>query len=385
MTHPHELHREERLHALDNLRAAAMMLGIVLHSAASFITTPMPWIVQDPESSLGFDVLVGVIHGFRIQLFFFLAGFFGHLLWTRLGTRRFLVQRLARIGVPFVIGMATLVPLMFAITRWSESQVTANPTWDKSAPLTFLKIPTCHLWFLEMLLILYPAMIVLAKLVPAPLLARLDTAFDAMIGRPWKVLVPVVPTMLCLWHGPRLGDVEDFGMEMLPSARAVAYCGLFLAAGWWLHRRRHHLGTLQRWSKTNAILAVTSFATLGACHLLLMRGPGPGLIAVRVTGTMAAAIYAWAMIFFTTGAFLRFAGQHRPWIRYLADASYGCYLLHLPLVLWLQVAASKWPLPGVIKVALIIIGATGGSLLVHHFLLRDTRIGRLMLGRSGHR
>ena len=73
-------HREERLHALDNLRAVAMLLGIVLHAALSFMTLPIPWIARDVSRNFGFDVLAGFIHGFRMQLFFFLAGFFGHLL-----------------------------------------------------------------------------------------------------------------------------------------------------------------------------------------------------------------------------------------------------------------------------------------------------------------
>ncbi|MEO8655997.1 MAG: acyltransferase family protein, partial [Ramlibacter sp.] len=91
----------QRLHALDSLRASAMLLGIVLHAAASLTLFPLPWPAHDVSRSAGFDALLGFIHGFRMQVFFFLAGFFGHLLWRRLGTRGFLLQRAKRIGVPF--------------------------------------------------------------------------------------------------------------------------------------------------------------------------------------------------------------------------------------------------------------------------------------------
>ena len=54
---------EGRLHALDGLRAAAMLLGIVLHAAASFIVTPFPWIVRDVSRNtmIGWNQLIGTV------------------------------------------------------------------------------------------------------------------------------------------------------------------------------------------------------------------------------------------------------------------------------------------------------------------------------------
>ena len=66
-------HHEERLHALDLLRAVAMFLGIVLHVAVSFMVIRLPWLIHDTRRNVGFDVLAGAIHGFRMQVFFFLA------------------------------------------------------------------------------------------------------------------------------------------------------------------------------------------------------------------------------------------------------------------------------------------------------------------------
>ena len=69
-------HREERLHALDHLRAVAMLLGIALHAGISFMTLPFPWAARDVSRHWSFDPVIGLIHGFRMQLFFFIAGFF---------------------------------------------------------------------------------------------------------------------------------------------------------------------------------------------------------------------------------------------------------------------------------------------------------------------
>ena len=73
----------ERLHALDCLRAFAMFLGIVLHGVLSFADPPVPfWPVRDPAAGPAANVFLLAVHGFRMQVFFLLAGFFGGLLST---------------------------------------------------------------------------------------------------------------------------------------------------------------------------------------------------------------------------------------------------------------------------------------------------------------
>ncbi len=64
-----------RLHALDNLRAILMWLGIVLHVAAVYTTHPMPNVWLDEQRTAFADALVSFIHVFRMPAFFILAGF----------------------------------------------------------------------------------------------------------------------------------------------------------------------------------------------------------------------------------------------------------------------------------------------------------------------
>ena len=68
----------KRLHSLDALRAAMMLLGLVLHSVVSYITIAIPeaWPYQDRQTSVAFDYLVFAIHLFRMPTFFVMAGFF---------------------------------------------------------------------------------------------------------------------------------------------------------------------------------------------------------------------------------------------------------------------------------------------------------------------
>ena len=377
-------HREERLHALDNLRAVAMLLGIVLHAALSFMTLPIPWIARDVSRSFGFDAMVGLIHGFRMQLFFFLAGFFSHLLWQRLGVNAFLRQRWQRIGVPFLLGMVTLVPAIIIVWGWAEQRADPRPARQQYGQLTIFSIPTGHLWFLELLLILYGGAALVAwvglKAKLEAWLPRLDAAFDWCIARSWKPLLLVPPSILCLWTGPMLGEVDQAGLRLLPASRAIAYYGLFFVVGWWLHRRRHQLDVLRNWVWLGFALALVGYLTLGACFVSPIKPADPRYVSIRLIGLTGAALYAWAMTFAVTGWFLRFASQQRPWIRYLADASYWCYLLHLPLVLWLQVMVAKWAANGWLKFAFILAVNVVVLLITYHWCVRYTWIGRVLNG-----
>ncbi|MEN0019665.1 MAG: acyltransferase family protein [Planctomycetota bacterium] len=123
---------------MDALRAAAMLLGIVLHAALSYIDGF--WPVRDGEDSLLLNAMVGAIHGFRMPLFFLLSGYFTALLIRRRGWLRTALNRSLRIALPFVIGLVTIVPLThFAFQRAGNEREqvadapTGNDIWSASA------------------------------------------------------------------------------------------------------------------------------------------------------------------------------------------------------------------------------------------------------------
>ena len=92
-----------RLYALDNLRAVMMWLGVVLHVAVIYMVAPSPLPWHDNQSSELADLLVALIHSFRMPVFFILAGFFVTMLVQRRGVRGMLKNRLMRLGLPFVL------------------------------------------------------------------------------------------------------------------------------------------------------------------------------------------------------------------------------------------------------------------------------------------
>ena len=108
---------DPRRHDLDALRAAAMLLGIVLHAGLSF--APFPWPVQDTRQSESYGLLFAAIHGFRMPVFFLLSGFFTAMLWRRRGLRSLLSHRLRRVFLPFVLALFTILPAVNWVSGWA--------------------------------------------------------------------------------------------------------------------------------------------------------------------------------------------------------------------------------------------------------------------------
>ena len=89
-----------------------MLLGIGLHACLSFF--PWFWPVVDRTASFSgpFDEFLWLVHGFRMQVFFLLSGFFTAMLWRRRGLVKLLWHRFRRIVLPLAIGFVTIIPLV---------------------------------------------------------------------------------------------------------------------------------------------------------------------------------------------------------------------------------------------------------------------------------
>ena len=61
-------------------------------------------------------LFITISHSFRMELFFLIAGFFGHMSFHRGGMKAFLTSRFTRIVLPFVAGWWILRPLI--VSGW---------------------------------------------------------------------------------------------------------------------------------------------------------------------------------------------------------------------------------------------------------------------------
>src|SRR5690606_34761147 len=151
--------------------------------------------------------------------------------------------------------------------------------------------------------------------------------------------------------------------------------------GWMLYRRRD---LLQIWGNTWLVHAILAAAASAISIWLL--GPPERTDALagvteRIVYLLCYTFSAWSWVVAITGFSIRhLSAPSRAW-RYLADASYWMYLVHLPLVMALQVLVMRLPVHWSIKFPLIVVVAFLLLLASYEYLVRSTFIGEWLNGR----
>ncbi|HEY0063856.1 MAG TPA: acyltransferase family protein [Telluria sp.] len=360
---------ETRVHSLDAVRAFALLLGVVLHATMSFLPGPRIWLVDDGESSIVLSVAFFVIHMLRMLTFFLIAGFVARLSLNKLGPAPFFKDRLFRIGLPLIAGWAILFPALMVAGKVPAAYWT----------ITLPAFPLIHLWFLYLLGLFYVAAALL-QLLPKWNSGRLTH----VLLQPWAVLFLAAPLCLSLYLQPywmMWFGIPTPDQSLIPNLPATTGFGTAFLFGWLASSRPDALGIWQgRWPHHLLIaLACTAFclAKAGLTPLLMPVPQGSGKLMYAASYSLGAWCWALALI----GMAQRFLSTQSATRRYLADASYWIYLVHLPLVVLLQQVVSQlaWPWP--LKFVFVLVAAFAVMLATYALFVRRTVVGVVLNGR----
>lgn len=387
-----------RLDYLDAARAFALVLGVVFHASLSFLPTFMGWAVQDVSTSPLVSGFVTISHSFRMEVFFLLAGFFACVTLRRKGAGEFARSRVLRLVVPFVVGWFLLRPLL--VSGWVMGGASLRGDYQfwpgivagfKSLEKLPAEIFTgSHLWFLYYLaLITGLALVVRAAFRAVPAWGRRALALaDAFAGwaanSQWAVSVLALPTGLALWF-MRYWGMDTPDRSLAPHVPVLAIYGGFFALGWALGRQRDRMENISRLSAERWVGATVGI--VGVLWLAPVQGQPshPHYVAAHVGFVASYAVMMWSLVFLTLGVFRKLCDRPRAWIRYVADSSYWMYLIHLPIVVWLQVAFAEVSLHWAIKLAGISALTIGVALLTYDLFVRSTWLGGLLNGQRRER
>ena len=347
---------------------------------------PGIWSIVDNSPSQFLSDAGFVSHIFRMSLFFFIAGFFGRLLFHKLGARGFWSNRAKRILVPLIVGWVILLPAIFFVWNMGMTKMFGGtpPAPPQPPPGWF---PLTHLWFLYELLLLYVAVIALRALV-----VRFDGAqklrnlIDALVVNSIRMRIavftlgiPVAGALMTLpfwfyWQGIPTPD-----SSLIPQVPATVGFGTAFIFGWLVNRSTTALDAITRGWFVHLVLGIVATGwLLHTMHATPMAQPG-------LTKTLFALVFGvavWGWVLGLTGAALRFLSNYSATRRYIADASYWIYLAHLPVVAALAVWVGRWPLHWGIKYPFILVMSFAVLFLSYHFLVRPTFIGKLLNGRK---
>jgi peptidoglycan/LPS O-acetylase OafA/YrhL len=384
---------DERLHALDAVRGTALLLGLVLHASMSFFL-PVP--VFDSQQSTTLAVAFFVIHIFRMAAFYFIAGFFARLVVERKGVNAFVRDRARRIGIPLLVGWAILAPMTIGIIIWAAIS-TYGVEAVRAQSHGFQGVPLVHVWFLYYLCIFYILALALRSLFnrvvdrSGVLRHGVDGVMGFIMRSGVAPVVLAVPACLWLYYDETWslwGGIATPDTGLTPQLTAMIAFGVAFGFGWLLQRRMELLLYCEKYWL--AYLAFAVALTVYCLSLVPLKpsfvpeagaaanmGPGWDRFSYAAAYTMA----IWGWTFALVGVAMRYCSGFSAWRRYLADASYWLYLVHIPIIFLMQFLIECWSIHWAIKFTLILAVTMGLGLLTYHYLVRFSVIGAVLNGR----
>ena len=383
-----------RYYAFDSLRAFMMLLGLVLHTALGYTTgspSDMELPYQDAQTSRFFDGLVSFIHIFRMPTFFVMSGFFAALLYTRRGAKPFLRHRIDRLGVPLIVGWPVLA-LLFVGAQYIAELHTSRFIVPKPVGNFLL-----HLWFLyDLLIFCFSACLImeLIRRIPKPTRDRVLDLFGCSVNRPRGLVLFAAVSTLPLYF-MESSTLDHSGHPLRPLPILFTYA-VFFTFGWLLYNRRQAVDRFTTgWLYLvlgTGLYALYHFLTeqtadvlrlIETVHVTMLRETLTYIPATAksVVATFCFSLSVWLLIYGFLGLFLRYLDRESPRWRYLTDASYWMYLIHLPIAVAAPVlfAGLAWPVG--LKFALTLSLVTAFSLLTYRYGVRATFISKMLNGR----
>ena len=371
------MQNDDRVHYMDNLRALAMLAGVVFHAALAY--SPLMhdyWPTADSGNSEVVDVVAWFGHLFRMPLFFVIAGFSAALLVRRRGIGGMLRNRLARVLLPFLIFLPLVLGALNGLTVEAASSTrNLSPVlaWVRQTTIEQGALPwmpsVAHLWFLQYLMYFS----VLVWVVSALELKRLPSCLANL--PPWVLagpapllLVPALASVGAPWPAPEF---------FLPQLWALLFFGFYFALGCMLFERE---SLLEQLMPLTPLLLVSGLAAYGVfLGFMGTRQPGQPL------HWLQAALQAYAGLWLTLcclQAGKKWLNGRSSVMRYLADASYWVYLVHLPILFAIQYRMLDFDDAWQMKFAVSVLATSLLSLASYQLLVRNSFLGKLLGGRG---
>jgi len=373
--------KQERIYALDTLRATMMLLGILLHAGITYGTGNYQefWPIKNAVTSLVFDIIVAIIHHFRMPVFFVTAGYFAALLFYKKGPGAMLLNRAKRILLPFIAGVLVVYPLAYFSFDFSKAAIGGDPAplstaWKAVTAGAFLPFNVLHLWFLYFLVFYSFAGWLIAMIFQknTRFTKQANSAFAFMLRRFWlRIICAGFLVFLCFfWIGaPYL--VTNNSWKINPPIFLTYF--LFFQMGWVIFKT----DTLNALSKQ----PITQIAAATVLFFVLIFIPWPETNAALLMREAISALLCTLYVFGFFALFLKYFSKFSPRFTYFMEASYWVYIIHLPIIAFLPGLLSKWEANLFVKFIVCVSITVLICFVTYHFLVRNTLIGKFLNGK----
>jgi len=314
--------------------------------------------IVDSAKWAGFDVIVLLNDTFFMPLLFFVSGLFVWQSLARKGAARFLLGRLTRLGIPFVIGVVVLIPVALYPTMLEIGLVygvnqSFGGFWIGFARRGFA--PPGPLWFLWLLLA-FDCLAALSYLVFRRAGGGSNRRSTSFLDNPLFFALALIGLSSAAYLSMRGAFAPSQWLGIGPFQIEIVRVFLYLvyfAAGVAIGARGLERGAFRAdgpFAKRWWAWLLAGLLSYGALALAFVLAPQAALARYILVVEMA------LLVLSLTSVFVRFARRRVPILDSLSANSYGIYLIHYLVVIWLQYAVLRIDLPAVAKAAIVFFG-----------------------------
>jgi hypothetical protein len=342
--------------ALDRARTFLTLVVLLHHAVIPYTHFGH----TDPKSWIGFDCVVLATDSFFMAMFFFLSGLF---VWPGLGRKAphvFVRDRLIRLGLPFAVAAVTLIPIAYyAIDLRLHPGTSFAAFWWKT--VTVGPWPSGPLWFLWVLLTFDLTASLLYRL-SSTLLDPINRLSLKGFERPaafwlfFAVTTAIVYVPLVVYYGQNEW-FDFFGPFSVQASRVLLYAAyFFIGAG--IGAANFDRGVLSangqlpetRW--TWLIAALIPYCLMWVLIYIkreIIGNPDPLPHWYLTIYGLFFALFSVSILFAILAFFLHSKAPGPTLLDRMQADAYGMFLVHYPIVLWLQYWLFDFDWPAIAK------------------------------------
>jgi len=347
--------------ALDRTRTFLTLVVLVHHAVIPYTYFGH----TDAKSWPGFDMVVLATDSFFMAMFFFLSGLF---VWPGLAHKSpgtFFRDRLLRLGLPFAIAAFTIIPLAYyAISLRQHPEIGFASFWWKT--VTAGPWPSGPIWFIWVLLVFDLTASQLYRISPR-LLDPINRLSQRGFERPADFYLFLLAVTAVVYIPARVhygaGRWFDFGPFDIQASRVLLYAAyFFIGAG--IGAANFERGLLSadgrlaksRWGWA-AVTLVPYCLMWGLIYIKREILGNPLFLPdwYEASYGLFLAAFSAAILFAILGYFLKFKQSGWSVLDPMQADAYGIFLVHYPIVLWLQYWLFDFDLPAIVKAVIAFV------------------------------
>lgn len=360
-----------RRHDLDWLRVLAVLLLVPFHSALIFVLSPDSIMyIKDSVNSVFLHGAAGFVHQFLMPLLFVISGFSTCLALGFRSAGQYLRERVLRLLVPAVFSILVLLPPMTYITRLSRGA--ANGFWQHY--LGFFRLnpadlagyygtfTPAHTWFILFLFVFSLVALPLFLLERREKNRLISLKIGAFFERRFALFLLVIPLALAA------------SLNLLGDKNPLYYLLVF-CFGYLLMTAPSYQKAIRRDAPVALLLGVLFEILRQTWHPEFREWSLPWM----AYGLLVEQAVRWLWVLAILGFGDRLLRQGGPVLKYLSQAAFPFYLLHLPVNTLVGYLVIRLNAPIALKYLLIVLITVLITLAVCE-VVRRVSVLRFLLG-----